>query len=139
MTQSLLDPIVNADPSSLFAQFYACCGRRQLSFQRCSDCRAWRHVPRNTCDQCGSTTWAWEPSTGRGTLFSWTVVHRALHPSLKDQVPYAVVLVETDETVRLISQLVDYKPSMRLSGGMSVEVVYQDVGPGLALPKFRLT
>jgi uncharacterized OB-fold protein len=95
-------------------------------------------VPRDACDKCASTAWTWQPSTGRGTLFSWTVVQRALHPSLKDQVPYTVVIIEMAERVRVMSQLIGDTPSVQLRHGLPVEVVYHDAGSGLVLPYFRL-
>ncbi len=61
--------------------FYAWCHRGDLRFQRCSDCDAWRHVPREMCAKCGSDEWKWVKSGGKGTVFTWTVAERAMHPA----------------------------------------------------------
>jgi hypothetical protein len=92
-------------PSGFSAEFYAHCARGELRFQRCSRCRTWRHPPRVACPKCGSEGWAWERSSGRGTLHSWTVTHQALAPGFADDVPYAVIVVELEEGVRLVSGL----------------------------------
>jgi uncharacterized OB-fold protein len=75
--------------------------------------------------------------SGGGTVYTWTVVHRAPLPSLAARGPYVVALVELDGGggVRLASNLVGIEPAaVRI--GMPVEVVWEDVGPGLALPRF---
>jgi uncharacterized OB-fold protein len=120
----------------LTKEFYDFCKRGVLHFQRCSDCRAWRHVPREMCAECGSWEWTWEASSGRGKIFSWTVVARALHPAFRDDAPYAPVIVEMEEGVRLLSQVIDVPPDA-LEIDMPVEVCFEAVTPEVTLPKFR--
>jgi len=120
----------------LHAEFYQFCRNHELRFQRCSDCEAWRHMPRECCEACGSFDWSWQPSSGQGTLFSWTIIHRALHPSFADDVPYAVAIVEMQEGVRLVSGLVDV-PNDSLQIGLPLQVVFEDVTSEVTLPKFR--
>ncbi len=119
-------------------EFYGFCKEGELRFQRCTDCRQWRHVPREMCAACGSVNWEWELSSGRGTIFSWTVADRALHPKFADDTPYAPTVVEMDEGVRLLSQVVDCPPD-DLEIGMPVEVVFDDVTHEVTLPKFRMS
>jgi uncharacterized OB-fold protein len=117
-------------------EFYQFCQQHELRFQRCSTCRSWRHMPRESCQACGSFDWTWERSTGKGRVYSWTVVHRALHPGFAADVPYAVALIELDEGVRLVSHVVGLAPeALRLD--LPVEVVFEAVTPEVTLPKFR--
>ena len=118
------------------AEFYAFCRDGELRFQRCSTCGAWRHPPRVLCAVCGSPRWSWEPSSGRGQVFSWTVVHQATHPAFASEAPYAVVVVETDEGVRFVSNLRDAGPEV-LRLGLPVEVVFEPVDDTLTLPMVR--
>jgi uncharacterized OB-fold protein len=120
----------------LTKEFYDFCKQGALRFQRCSDCNAWRHVPREMCADCGSWEWTWEASSGRGKIFSWTVVARALHPAFREDAPYAPVIVEMEEGVRLLSQVVDVEPDA-LEIDMPVEVFFEAVTPEVSLPKFR--
>ena len=120
----------------LAGEFYACCKRGELRFQRCSDCRAWRHVPREMCPECGSWSWEWARSSGRGRVFSWTVVARALHPAFQDACPYAPAVIEMEEGVRILSEVVDCAPD-ELEIDMPVEVVFTDVTDEVTLPRFR--
>jgi uncharacterized OB-fold protein len=117
-------------------EFYAWCRRGDLRFQRCSNCQTWRHVPREMCARCGSDEWKWVKSGGKGTVFTWTVAERAMHPAFVDAVPYAPVVVELDEGVRLVTEIVDCAPN-ELQIGMAVEVAFEKVSDDLTLPKFR--
>ena len=122
----------------LTKEFYDWCTQHELRFQRCTACGTWRHVPREMCATCGSWSWAWETSSGRGIVFTWTVAVRPMHPAFSAAVPAAPVVIEMEEGVRLVSEVVDCSPE-ELEIGMPVEVVYSDVGPDLALPSFRRT
>jgi len=124
------------EPEGFTKDFYDFCRKGELRFQRCSSCGTWRHVPREMCAECGSFEWDWAPSSGRGTVFSWTVVDRALHPDFKGDTPYAAVVVEMDEGVRLVTEVVDVAPD-ELEIGMPVEVFFDAVSHKVTLPKFK--
>ena len=120
----------------LNGEFYQFCKQHELRFQRCKDCGAWRHMPRESCAACGSFNWSWERASGKGHVFSWTVMHRALHPGFTPDVPYATVVIELAEGVRIVSHVLDLDPG-QLRVGLPVEVVFDDVTPEVTLPKFR--
>ena len=88
------------------------------------------------CAQCGSWEWEWAKSSGRGKLFTWTVVTLAMYPAFKDEVPYAVALIEMEEGPRIVSRIVDVAPE-DLSMDMPLEVIFEDVTDEVTLPKFR--
>ncbi len=120
----------------LTAEFYGWCRKGELRFQKCGECGSWRHMPREMCPECGSTEWAWQKSSGTGKVFTWTVAARPLHPAFADAAPYAPVVVEMEEGVRVLSELVDCAPA-DLAIDMPVEVVFDEVTPEITLPKFR--
>ena len=120
----------------LNGEFYAFCKNHALCFQRCSDCESFRHVPRELCAECGSNKWEWRASSGRGEVFTWTVADRPLHPAFVDAMPYAPVVVEMQEGVRVVSQVIDCAPS-ELEIGMAVEVVFEKVSDELTMPYFK--
>ena len=110
----------------------------RLVVQRCADCGHDRHPPGPLCPRCRSTSATWQEVSGCGTVYSYTVVHRAFVPSLADRLPYVVIVVTLDDAdgVRLVSNLVAADPAaVRI--GMAVDVAWEDVAPGLALPRFR--
>lgn len=118
------------------AEFYKFCKDHQLRFQRCTECRTWRHIPRDMCAKCGSFKWEWAQSSGKGKLFSWTTAVQPMMPQFSGNVPYSPAIVELEEGVRMVSWLTDVKPE-ELQIGMPVEVVFDDVTPDVTLPKFR--
>lgn len=120
----------------LAGEFYGFCRKGELRFQRCGGCREWRHVPRELCAECGSWDWSWEASSGRGRIFSWTVVVRALHPAFQADTPYAVVIVELEEGLRLLTHVPDV-PAEDLAVDLPVEVYFEAVSPDVTLPLFR--
>jgi uncharacterized OB-fold protein len=122
--------------AGLAGEFYGWCRKHELRFQRCTACGAWRHVPRELCAACGSWEWEWARSSGRGTVFTWTVAVRAMHPAFQHTVPYAAVVVEMEEGVRILSRVTDCPPDA-LTIGMPVAVAFDEVTPEVTLPTFR--
>ncbi len=120
----------------LAGEFYEHCKRHELRFQRCSECRTWRHIPRDMCARCGSFAWKWAKSSGKGTLFSWTTAMQPMLPQFADLVPYSPAIVELEEGVRMVSWIVDVEPG-ELRLGLPVDVVFDDVTPDVTLPKFK--
>jgi hypothetical protein len=118
------------------APFFEAAHRHELVVQRCTGCGALRFPARPICSRCLSREAEWVPASGRGTVFSFAIMHQAMHPGFAAEVPYAVVVIELDEGVRLLSNLVDC-PTSDVRIGMPVEVVFDDVTPDVTLPKFR--
>jgi hypothetical protein len=116
--------------------FWDAARRHQLVVQRCAGCGAYRFPPRELCSQCLSRDAEWVPASGRGTVFSFVVMHQAYHPGFADELPYAVVVVELEEGARLTSNVVDC-PVGEVRVGLPVEVVFEDASPEISLPKFR--
>ncbi|CAB1370125.1 Zn-ribbon domain-containing OB-fold protein [Denitratisoma oestradiolicum] len=120
----------------LSKEFYDWCRQGELRFQRCKCCGTFRHVPREICAQCSSFDWEWVRSSGKGTIFTWTVVARALHPAFGNAAPYAPVVVEMEEGVRVLTQMLDCPPE-ELKIGMPVQVEFRAVTDAVTLPYFR--
>jgi uncharacterized OB-fold protein len=120
------------------AGFWDACRRHELVIQRCAVCGTFRHPPEPCCPSCRSFAFTWQPVSGRGRIFSFAVVHRPFLPALEQHVPYAVIVVTLDDApgVRIVSNLVGTAPEeARID--LEVEIVWDDVGADLALPRFR--
>jgi uncharacterized OB-fold protein len=74
--------------------------------------------------------------SGRGTVYSWIIVHRSQHPAFNEDAPYNVAIVELEEGPRLHSQVVEC-PREEIRIGMPVEVVFEKINDKVTLPKFR--
>jgi uncharacterized OB-fold protein len=95
----------NPATEDLNQEFFLQCAVGALHLQRCSDCGVWRHPPRYYCPSCFSDIWAWEPSTGAGTVASWVTTHYTVDRGWVDEVPYTNVVVQLDEGPRLLGAL----------------------------------
>jgi hypothetical protein len=123
-------------PSGLNKEFYRHCANGELRFQRCSGCGTWRHPPRVMCARCASEAWEWQRSSGRGKVYTWTVTHQALFPAFAEDLPYAVVVVELEEGVRLVSGLRGLSPA-DLEVDLPVEVELVKASDDVGLHYFR--
>jgi uncharacterized OB-fold protein len=71
---------------------------------RCDDCGRLTFPPKPFCPHCWSKRISWVPVSGRGKLYSQTVVHAA--PAVfQDEVPYRVGIVDLDEGVRIATRV----------------------------------
>lgn len=110
-----------------------------LAIQRCKACRRFFHPPIPTCLECRCDELAFEPVSGRGTVHARTIMHDSRVQGFGDAVPFAVVAVELDEQpgLLLVSNLLDIEPE-EIRVGLKVEVDFELIANGFALPQFRL-
>ncbi len=108
----------------------------ELRLQRCRACGEHIFYPRVLCPHCLSEDLEWVRASGRGRVYTYTVVRRPAHPAFKDDVPYVLAIVELEEGPRLTTNIVGVPPE-EVHIGMPVEVVFEDVTDEVSLPKFR--
>ena len=123
--------------STEMAPFFEAARRQQLVVQRCRGCGTLRFPARDRCSACLAREAEWVPVSGKGTVFSFAVMHQVYHPGFAAEVPYAVVLVALDEGPRMISNVVGVPPS-EIRVGTPLQVVFEAVSPEVTLPKFRV-
>jgi uncharacterized OB-fold protein len=116
--------------------FFSAAREGRLVVQRCRKCGRRRFPPREICSHCLARDAEWVPSSGRGTVLSYNVMHQVYHPGFAADVPYAVVLVELEDGARMISNVVDC-PLDRVQVGLRVEVAFQERTSEIVLPVFR--
>lgn len=111
----------------------------RLVILRCPSCQTFIHPPRPACHRC--RVHELEPTTvsGRGTLYSWSVMHAPGNPGFDEKLPYAVLVVELIEQERLltIGNLLGGDPS-ELTIGAALEVCFEDLGDDVVLPQWQL-
>nr|BFE38918.1 hypothetical protein GCM10010200_111690 [Actinomadura rugatobispora] len=82
-------------PTELTRPFWEGTRRGELLIPRCADCGTRFFVPEPVCPGCLSADWSYEPSSGRGAVYSVTVVHRAPGPGF--EVPFALAVIDLDD------------------------------------------
>jgi uncharacterized OB-fold protein len=121
-------------PSPTSRPFWEAARRHELTLQQCGDCQAYIYYPRDRCPQCFSDKLNWQRVSGRGKVYSYTVVRRASTRSFADA-PYVLAIVELDEGVRMTTNIV--APPEKVKVGMPVTVTFDDVTPEHTLVKFQ--
>lgn len=115
------------------APFWEATARHQLVRPVCGSCGRSIFVPQYLCPHCGSEDWEYQPSGGRGTVASYTVVHRA--PDPRFETPYVVAIVDIlEEGWSLMTNIVGV-PGEEVEVGMPVEVSWIEF-EGDTLPAF---
>lgn len=95
------------EPHGLSAPYWHALKENRLLVQHCSSCGAWQFGPEWVCHACHSLDLAWKEVAPSGTIYSWERVWHPVHPCLKDQGPYLVVLIELAQAgrVRMLGNL----------------------------------
>ena len=119
--------------------FWEAAQKQQLVVQRCRECRYFNHPPRTVCDACQSQQLAFEPVSGKGLIYSFSVMHQKNIAGFEDQIPYLNIIVELDEQPRLF-MVADLPGADRdkVKIGGRVEVYFEKVNEEISLPRFRV-
>ena len=121
-------------PTSLSQPHWDGCREGRLRVQRCSGCGTFVFIPQPICTHCQSEALEWVESSGRGTLYSYTIVYRPQRPEF--EVPYTVAIVELEEGWHMLSHLVECEPE-KITVGMPLEVSFRKMSEEITLPVFR--
>jgi uncharacterized OB-fold protein len=93
-------------------EFFQGAARRELRLQRCASCGLHQHYPRSLCSHCGGADLGWVTASGRGTVYSFTVIRQNAVPPFDRWVPFVVALVELEESgVRLLATMPHVDPN----------------------------
>lgn len=91
--------------------------------------------PRARCPHCSADALSWATVSGRGTIYSFTVVHRRASTETGQLVPYVVALVDLAEGGRLMTNIVGC-PIEEVAIGLPVRVTFKPVSDAVSLPLF---
>lgn len=120
--------------SDLTRPFWEAAARQMLVRPVCDVCGRNFFVPQIACPSCHSEAWTYQASAGRGTLTTFTVVHRA--PTGDHEAPYVVGVIDLDEGWFMMSNVVGCAPDA-VTIGQRLEVCFERRADGVLLPRFR--
>jgi len=121
------------DPADL--PFWEGCAAGVFLLHRCAMCS--RHYwPASRCVEHGDAAMQWVAASGRGRVYTYTVLHRAYTPATRDKVPFAIAVVQLEEGPFYHSNILDCDPEA-VAVDMPLEVVMTPHDSGLTLPQFR--
>ena len=124
---------------ALTQPFWDAAKQHRLAIQHCSDCGKLRHPPTRNCAACDSEAIGWRALSGRGTLYSFTIVHQTALPNWRAAGPFNIALVALEEApeIRLVGNVVDCDDS-RLRVGLPLVALFDDVTPEDTLVRWRV-
>jgi uncharacterized OB-fold protein len=132
-------PVPAVSPDTL--PWWEAAAEHRLLVQVCDDCGRHRHPPSPLCPSCHSWASSFVDHPGTGTIYTFTVVHQPFVPGIP--VPSVVAVVELTGTgTRLVTDIVGEPGGAMPTDvhiGDAVEVVWENMGPELSVPRARLT
>ncbi|WP_077003019.1 Zn-ribbon domain-containing OB-fold protein [Variovorax sp. KK3] len=97
--------------------------RQQLKYQRCSHCQLAVWPAHSYCPHCDSPALAWQVSTGRGTVYSFSTVMRGPTPVWQAIAPYTVGFVQMEEGHFLFAQIEGRAEAIRIDSPVHARFV----------------
>ncbi len=124
LNSGLPQPVVSRD--GLDRPYWEGAANNKLVIQRCNNCRKFQWGPEWICHSCNSLDVGWDEVATTGIIYSYERIWHPVHPALKDQGPYIVVLVELPQAdnARVIGNLLG-DPEQEVHIGSSVSAVFE--------------
>jgi uncharacterized OB-fold protein len=107
----------------------------ELLLQKCSACSHVYFPPRPFCPQCAAQDVQVLRASGRATLYSYVIHHRAT-PGFTP--PYSIAVVQLEEGPRMMTNIVEVEQTPEaLQLDMPLEVAFERLTDEISLPLFR--
>jgi uncharacterized protein len=111
--------------------FWDAAGEGKLLLKKCAACGEFHYYPRAICPFCFSDRTEWRAASGRGTIYSYSVMRRA-------SIPYAIAYVALEEGIAMLTNIVDCDlDAIRI--GHKVSLVFKPSDGGPPVPMFTLS
>jgi len=120
-------------PDALSSQFWQGTREHKLMIQRCPVTQRAQWYPRTHSIHSPGARPDWVQASGRGQVFTFSVIHRGNGTT---PTPYVCAVIELEEGVLFTSTLKDVQ-EQDIRIGMPVEVDYDDAATDLVLPFFK--
>jgi uncharacterized OB-fold protein len=130
------DSMPNPLADAITLPFWQAAAEHRLVVQCCAACGRTRLPPAPVCPECRSAEAGWQPVSGRGEVYTYTIVHRPIAAGQPLPTVIAVIALEDSGGLRMISNLVGADPA-EIAIGMPVELVWEDMSTELSIPRFR--
>lgn len=119
-------PAPETNPETL--PYWEAADRGELVIRRCRSCGKAHHYPRTICPLCFSPETEWQTASGRGVIYSYSVMRLAGGH-------YVVAYVTLEEGPTMMTNIVDTDVEA-ISIGQPVNVVFKTTESGPKIPMF---
>ena len=126
-------------PNDYTKPFWESARRGVLSLQRCQACGHFQHPPYATCVRCMAIELKFEPVSGHGAIYAYTIMYHTGDRRFASAVPYASIIVELDDApgALMAGNLLEAEYT-EAKVGRRVEVLFEKLNDDITLPQFRL-
>ena len=123
------EPVIHGPhPNPETTAYWAAAAQGKLLVKKCEACGKVHFYPRAHCPFCFSEQTVWQEASGRGTIYSFSVMRRA-------KTPYAIAYVTLAEGPSMMTNIVDCDlDAIRI--GQSVRLVFKPSDTGQPVPMF---
>jgi len=128
-------PLPQSIPNGDSLPYWSAAAEGRLLIRSCEACGKRHFMPRRQCPYCWSENLEWIESKGEGTVYSYSVVHRAPTPAFSAKAPYVIALIDLDEGPRMFANLVG-NSALDVTIGDRVRVTFEDRGDAIKMPQF---
>lgn len=111
--------------------YFDACAEGRLLIKRCGDCEEKHFYPRALCPFCFSANTEWVESSGKGVIYTYSIMRVAKEP-------YAIGYVTLAEGVTMLTNFVDCDIE-QIRIGQEVKVVFKPTKDGPPVPMFTPT
>ncbi len=110
--------------------------QNELWLPRCNSCSNLVFYPRDICPHCSGLEFTWERMSGKGQVYTFTVIRRPFLPEFAAIAPYVFAIVELQEGIRMAANIVNCSPE-DVHIGMNVQAVFEADESGRKLILFE--
>lgn len=128
-------PVPQLDDPAM-GPFWQAAKDKRLVAQHCTSCGAWHFPALPICPGCLEQSLEWRDVAKSGTVHSFAVYHRAFHPGFREDLPYAVAIVETPEGVRYTGRIAGDRTGLKV--GSKVRTVFFEATEAFTLPMWEI-
>ena len=109
----------------------------KLVLPYCGECEASFYYPRLWCPTCFNQDISWKQLSGKGKVYSYSIIYQSPLPSYQGDLPYVLAIIELDEGPHMMANVLNCDVDT-VSVDMAVEVLFEDRGD-MKIPQFQPT
>ena len=131
--------VENAKPqpriTSCAAPYWEHAKNEELTLPYCGDCDQVFYYPRHWCPACFNQDLSWQQVSGKGKVYSFSVIHQSPLLSYQGDLPYVLAIIELDEGPRMMTNVLNCDVESVVVE-MPVQVLFEQRGD-MKLPQFE--
>ena len=124
MARTIPSPVVSVENEA----FWNAAKQGRFTVPTCAACGKAHWYPRAICPFCSSDKIEWRAASGKGTIYTYSVMRRA-------PIPYAIAYVTLQEGVSMMTNIVDCDLD-QIRIGQAVRLVFKPSDGGPPVPMF---